>query len=481
MSLFGILNSAAAALRNTQTQIGTVSDNIGNSNSPTYVSRNAVLTESDPQAGGVDTVQIERAIDTALQQETLQQSTASSNSTYINNIYSQLEQLDGSASGTPSLVSAMQNFTSAFQALQATPESATAQQQVITAGQGLAETVQNIANGVGAMVTATQQQTTTDVGTLNTALSTIATLNNQIVAAKGAGQSTAALQDTLDSTIQTVANLVPVQVSFADNGTAQLSTPQGVSLVGITASNFSYNASTNSIYLTNDPAQTSLNSSFNSGQIGAELSALDTSPAGVASQNPASAPFQKVLDQLNSFADQFYAANPPGPATAFQAAYNNATPVNGTELASDFFTIPNFGATPSTDALNFEVNPALLNGTSTVKQAAATAVVNQLISTTNNFSSGGVSVTNESYTSIAGAMASNQTQRAQQAQANQTSAASTLSTTQTAYQNATGVNVNSQLSQLIVLQNTYGASAKVISVVQQLFTTLEGAVGATGG
>src|ERR1700743_484707 len=140
MSLFGILNSAAAALRNTQTQIGTVSDNIGNSNSPTYVSRNAVLTESDPQAGGVDTVQIERAVDKALQQETLQQSPASSNSTYINSIYSQLEQLDGSASGTPSLVSAMQNFTAAFQALQATPESTTAQQQVITAGEGLATT-----------------------------------------------------------------------------------------------------------------------------------------------------------------------------------------------------------------------------------------------------------------------------------------------------------------------------------------------------
>jgi len=476
MSLFGILNSAAAALRNTQTQIGTVSDNIGNSNSPTYVSRNAVLTESDPQAGGVDTVQIQRAVDTALQQELLQQSSAGSNQSYINNIYSQLEQLDGSASGTPSLVSAMQNFTAAFQALQATPESATAQQQAITAGQGLAETVQNIANGVGSMVTATQQQTATDVNTLNTALSTISTLNNQIVAAKGAGQSTAALQDTLDSALQTVASLVPVQVSFTDNGTAQLSTPQGVSLVGVNASSFTYDATTNSIYLSNDPAKTSLNASFNNGQIGAELSALDTSPAGVASQNPGSAPFQKVLDQLNTFVDQFYSTTPPG-ATAFQAAYNNATPTNAGELASDFFTIPSFGTTPNGDAFDFQVNPALLNGTATVKQSAATPVVTQLLAATNSFSAGGVSVTNESYTGIASSLASNQTQRAQQAQANQQAATTTLSTTQTAYQNATGVNVNQQLSQLIVLQNTYGASAKVISVVQQLFTALETAMG----
>ena len=100
-----------------------------------------------------------------------------------------------------------------------------------------------------------------------------------------------------------------------------------------------------------------------------------------------------------------------------------------------------------------------------------------LLAATNSFSAGGVSVTNESYTSIASALASNQTQRAQQVQANQQAASATLTTTQTAYQNATGVNVNSQLSQLIVLQNTYGASAKVISVVQQLFTALEAAMG----
>jgi flagellar hook-associated protein 1 FlgK len=103
--------------------------------------------------------------------------------------------------------------------------------------------------------------------------------------------------------------------------------------------------------------------------------------------------------------------------------------------------------------------------------------VTQLLAATNSFSSGGVSVTNESYTSIASALASNQTQIAQQAQANQQASSSTLTTTQTAYQNATGVNVNQQLSQLIVLQNTYGASAKVISVVQQLFTALEAAMG----
>jgi len=479
MSLFGILNSTAAALRNTQTQIGTVSDNIGNSNSTTYVSRNAVLTETDPQSGGVDTVQIERAVDTALQGEYFQQSSSSSNASYINNIYSQLEQLDGSDSGTPSLVSAMQNFTAAFQALQATPSSTTAQAQVISAGQGLAETVQNIANGVQSMITATQQQTQTDVSTLNSTLASIATLNTQIVQAQGAGQSTAALQDSLDAAIQTVSTLVPVQATFANNGTVQLTTPQGVSLVGVDASNFTYDAATDTIYATSDPNQTSLNGSFNSGQIGAEISALDTSAAGVASTTPGVAVFQKTLNQLNTFVDQFYAAG--ATPTAFQAAYNNATPTNTGEQATDFFTIPNYGATPSTDAFDFEVNPALVNGTATVKEASATAVVNQLIATTNSFSAGGVSVTNESYTQIASAMASNQTQLAQQAQANQTSASATLSTTQTAYQNATGVNVNSQLSQLIILQNTYGASAKVISVVQQLFTTLEGAVGATTG
>ena len=68
---------------------------------------------------------------------------------------------------------------------------------------------------------------------------------------------------------------------------------------------------------------------------------------------------------------------------------------------------------------------------------------------------------------------------AQQAQSDQQTASTALTTTQTTYANATGVNVDQQLSQLIVLQNSYGASAKVISVVDQLFTLLQGLNGTT--
>jgi flagellar hook-associated protein 1 len=478
MSLFGILNTAAASLLNTQTQIGTVSDNIGNSNSTSYVNRQATLVESNPASGGTDQVLITRAVNTALQQEYLQQSTASSGQTFVNNIYTQLEQLDGSAAGTPSLTSAMQEFTAAFQALQATPADASAQANVIQAGKTLVQTVQNIASGVQSMVTQVGQQTQTDVGTLNTTLANIATLNSQIAAANGTGQSTAALQDTLATALQTVSTLVPVRVSFAANGTAQLATTDGVELVGITASSFAFNSATDTIYAANDPTQASLNASFGTGQIGAEISTLDTSAAGVASQNPASAPLQKVMDQLNSFADQFYAA-PPAAATAFQAAYNNAAPSNTGELATDFFTISNFGATPSTDAFGFQVNPALVAGTATVKQSAASPVVGQLLAATNSFGAGGVTASNSTYTGIAEAIATNQTQRAQVAQSSQQASSAALTTTQTTYQNATGVNVNLELSQLIVLQNTYGASAKVISVVEQLFSALQSAVTAT--
>jgi flagellar hook-associated protein 1 FlgK len=478
MSLFGILNTATSALLNTQTQIGTVSDNIGNSNSPNFVARQATQIESNPASGGTDTVLITRAVNTALQQEFLQQTTAAGGQSVTNNIYTQLEQLDGSSTGTPVLASAMQAFTSAFQALQATPESTTAQDQVVQAGQGLVQAVQSISSGVEAIATQTQQQTQTDVGTLNTSLASIASLNTQIAAAANGGQPTAALEDTLDQTLQSVANLVPVQASFADNGTVQLTTPQGLQLVGITAANFSYDPTTNTIFATGDAAKSSLNSAIAGGQIGAELSTLDTSAAGVASQNPASAPLQKIRDQLNSFVDQFWAPNPPGPETAFQAAYNNAAPTNTGELAADFFTISNFGATPSTDRFGFQVNPALLNGTATVKQAAASPVTQQLVATTNNLSAGGVSVTNSTYTGIAQAFASNQTQRAQQAQSSQQAAAAGLTATQVTYQNATGVNVNEELSRLIVLQNTFGASAKVISVVEQLFTALQTAVSA---
>ncbi len=480
MGLLSILNSAAQSLLNVQTQLNTVSNNISNANSPNYTQRNATVVEEDPSAdNGFDQIVVNRAVNTTLQQEVLNQSSTSAQSTFVNGIYTQLEQLDGSSSGTPTLSAALQSFVSAVQAFQATPEDQPAQQQVIQAGQNFANSIQTIADGVEQISQQVQSQTSSDVSTLNTTLSSIASLNTQIVEAKADGQPTAALEDTRDAAIQQVSNLVPVQLTQNADGSISLSTPSGVQLVGLQSASFAFNSATDTIYSANDPAQTPLNTAFNTGQISAELSTLDTSAAGVASQTPSQAPLQKIRDQLNALVDLFVNPVSTGTPTAIQSAYDDATPVNTGELPTSFFTLPS-PLTAGTERFSLQVNANLLNGTNTLKESAATPLLNALTATNQTFSAGGLSLSNVSVSAVTDGIANNETARAQQAQSDQQTSATALATTQTTYANATGVNVDQQLAQLIVLQNSYGASAKVISVVDQLFTLLQGLNGSTG-
>lgn len=492
MSLFSIIDRAAQSLLNTQTQIGVVSDNISNSQNSGYVARNTSLVDS---AGGDQVVDVSRQVNQALQQSLLGQTTATTGTSYLNSIYQQLEQLSGSASGTPTLTSAMQALVTAFQNYAAEPGSQTTQTAVIQAASGLASAVQTLSNGIETIASQVQSQAESDVTTLNTQLSTIASLNQQIVTAQAAGRSTADLEDQRDAAVAQVAQLMPVSTTAQADGSLTLSTPGGVQLVsGSNAAQFNYtpySLGTNgtagtdaALTLQGDTSKTNYNAIFSSGKIGTELNILRVDDAGAASTDPSVAPLEKVRRQLDALVDQFYSSNAATP-TAFQAAYNNATTDAGTtELASNLFIVNNQGPGGSpqpagSDRTGFEVNPALLNGTATLKPAAANAVLQALtgnVSTT-ALSAGDVTNFTGTFTQLAEAIATAQTGRASTVSASATTATAALSTTQTAYSNATGVSVDQQLSSLVTLQSSYNASAKVISIVNSLNSTLMGIFG----
>jgi flagellar hook-associated protein 1 FlgK len=485
MSLTSILGISAQSLFNIETQIGITSQNIGNSSNQNYVQRNTQIVDTGSAAGVVD---VSRQVNGALQQELLSQSTSNGGNTYLNQIYQQLEQLTGSAAGTPDLTTSMQGLVSAFQSFQAQPESQSAATGVIQAAEGLVSSVQTIANGIETIAGQVQTQAESDVGSLNTDLTQISQLNAQIIAGKATGASTANLEDQRDTLVTQVATLVPLNVTEAANGGLRLATPDGVTLVdGTNAAQFAYTPYTlgtngtegtdASITLAGQPS-VSLNGSFGSGQIGSELKILRVDDAGAASSDPAVAPLEKVRRQLDSFVDQFYSSDSSTP-TAFQSAYNTAASGSSTDLAANFFVVNGQGAggnpqPAGSDRFGFTVNPALVDGSATVKAASGSSIVNALTqnSSSSALSAGDISNFSGTISALAAAITTAQTQRASSAQSSAQSSATSLSTVSTAYSNSTGVSMDQQLSALIVLQNAYNANAKVISVTNAITQTL---------
>jgi flagellar hook-associated protein 1 FlgK len=318
MSLLSILSNATNALLTSQAQINVVSSNIGNAQNPNYSSRSAVVVDKSPANGGTDSVvDVTRAVDGTLQTNYLNQTTNSAGATVVSQLYTQLEQLTGSSTESPVLSSALESFQNAWQALQTTPEDSTVQAQVLSSAQNLVNTIQTVSHGVEQAASQVTTQLGTDVSTLNSSLSQIAVLNQQIAQGNHQNQDTSSLQDARDQLITTVAGLVPVQQQMNADGTIYLSTPSGVSLVQQTAVQFSYNSSNDSIYQSNDPAKTPLNGALTSGQIGAEIGVLANTGSQTASDVNS---LNGYLSQVATINSAIAASGPPAAATAAQTA-----------------------------------------------------------------------------------------------------------------------------------------------------------------
>ena len=144
--------------------------------------------------------------------------------------------------------------------------------------------------------------------------------------------------------------------------------------------------------------------------------------------------------------------------------------VNGqlSELSEGFFT--------STDRYTFSVNSELLAGTQQLKKNSAANVVTALNSNDRNFIAVGLSLTNVSYKGLMSGIIGVASTNAKVVSDNAKLNADTLKMTEQRYHQDTGVNLDEELANLQVLQNAYAASARLITVIQTLFDTLQAAV-----
>jgi flagellar hook-associated protein 1 FlgK len=166
-------------------------------------------------------------------------------------------------------------------------------------------------------------------------------------------------------------------------------------------------------------------------------------------------------------------------AGGFAAAYNAAATTGSGELNNGFFTVSTNPSTGLADPATFQLNAALTAGTSSVKQAAGSAVVAALTNPQTYPATSpaglGLGLTANSSGTVSD-MTTAVLSYFQQA-ANTVNTQSTAATQQQTYyqqaiSNATGVNVDTELVNLTTLQNSYAASAHVITTINQMFQDL---------
>jgi flagellar hook-associated protein 1 FlgK len=484
VNLDNALVVASGGLANINRQMSLISQNVANAGTPNYAvetSTQQSLT-ADGQGLGVHSGPAVRDVDLALQGQVLSENATVAG---LQTRQSSLQALDATQ-GTPGqggdLASLIGDLQNQFSTLLNSPDSQAQQAQVVSSATALAQGI----NRLSAAYT-TQRQTAQDsivggLDTLNASLATIGSLSNKIVALHTSGQSTADLENQRDAAISGLSQLVDVKVLQQPNGAVLITTDTGFTLPLQGGTPFSTNGAAmqpNSYYPGGGVPPIMLGGvdvtkQLQGGQIGANITLRDTTlPTDQA--------------ELDEFAQNL--------ASRFAG--------QGLTLFSDpTGVVPAGGGVPAQNgyvgfAGIIQVNPAVQadpaavrDGTPSINAsglAGFTGIINQVLNATlgatpalaSNVSGlGPAGNLNAPYAAPATLRALASTVLAAQAQesastTNQLTTEQAVQSTLTGKLSAqSGVNMDTEMSLMIQLQNAYGANAKVIAAVQSMWTQL---------
>ena len=494
MSLDGALSIATGGLANVNRRMAVVSQNVANAGTPGYAAEIATQRSltADGVGLGVRSGPAIRNLDTMLQAEVFSQNATVAG---LHTRQTALQSIDA-AQGTPGqgddIPSQLGKLQDQFSTLLNDPASAPQQSQVVWAATTLAQSINTLSDAYTTQRQTAQDNIGTELATLNTTLGTIGGLSNKIVTLKAGGQSTADLENQRDAAMADLSQLLDVKALEQPNGDLMVVSDAGLVLpihgatnpfatvgVSVRPGTFYPGGGINGITL----GGADVTRQLRGGRIGANIALRDaTLPADQAeldefAQNLASR-FKGV--GLTLFTDP--AGNVPGPAVPPLPVQTNYVGFAGTiqvndrvqatpSLVRDGDSPPLPPATPV--AGNTVFISAVLNSTFGVNQPTG---IPWPTSQTSGLGFNGTLNAPYSAPMTLGGIAS--TVLASQAQDSATT--STQADTEQAVQTTlasklsaqSGVNMDTEMSNMIQLQNAYGANARVIAAVQTMWDQL---------
>lgn len=298
MGLSSALASAMSGLRANQAALSIVSSNVANSQTPGYVVQtpNQIEVTTGDFGSTAMTTGVSRELDTYVLNQLRTETGGSGYADQMANILKQLQNVYGTPGNDGTLETALNNFTSALQALSTSAGSSSAQTVALGAAQTLAQQLNVTTKGIQSLRSNVEQDLGTSAQQANAAMQKIADINTKLQGLSANDPSAATLMDQRDQAINTLSKYVDVRVVTDGSNQANIFTNTGIQLVGAgLASQFSFASAgalgATSLYNT-DPAKSGVgafnirlpngsqvdvvaNNVVSSGQIAADLKLRD--------------------------------------------------------------------------------------------------------------------------------------------------------------------------------------------------------------
>ncbi|MEP3437015.1 MAG: flagellar hook-associated protein FlgK [Hoeflea sp.] len=487
MSLSSAINSAQTSLSNYATQTNILSSNISNASNTEYSRRNAALATS---LAGAQVVTIQRAQDEVLFRTSMTStSTASGQDTLLNGLSGLKDSFGGNdyERAPVSLIATMRDTLSGYAAK---PGESTLAQTAVADASTAAAGLRDASAAVQDARLQADQEIKRQVHTLNELLADFETNNKAVYSGTQTGKDVSAELDQRDSLLKQISEIVGVTTVTRTGNDMALYTSSGITLFESVARPVTFESSSgfaagidgNSVYIDGV--------ALAAGE-GATTTARGSLQALLQIRDDYAPALQDQLDEMAralvvTFAETDQSAVPVLPDAPGLFTWSGGTVPGGATI------VPGIAA-------SITVNPALVQSLGGDPQLLRDGGINGASYNANPGGGAGFSSLLDSYVlaleepmafdPAAGLSSSSsvldfaadsvgwlELNRSEAASAHETREATRFRATE-ALSNATGVSLDEELSLLLELEQSYKASARLISVVDEMLNALMAAAG----
>jgi flagellar hook-associated protein 1 FlgK len=492
-SAFSIINSSFAS---TAAQSAVIARNISNANTPGY--SREIANQATNSFGGSDVISITRQANSALLDQLNASTSASASQSAISAGLSTLAQTVNDSASASSASGATQNgaspsamlanLQSALATYGADPSAASAGQAAVTAAANLTASLNSGSAAVQQVRSQADADIASSVATINSLLNQFTSVNATIVNGLQTGANVSSAEDSRDSILTQLSQQIGISTTTNTNGSTSIYTDSGVTLFQDIPQTLSFTptptltagANGNPVMVNGVPITGS----------SAPMAVQSGAIAGYAELRDSIAPeYQSQLDQvagglIDAFAETDQSATPTQPPLPGLFTYPGATGLptatNMTGLASQIEV--NANVDPSQGgSVNLLRDGGIsdpsgstytYNSTGAASYSGRIQQLTTAIDAPQTFDpSAGLGASNSlsGYANASVSWLQAQNQQASDAASYQSSVVSQASS---ALSNTTGVNLDTEMTNMLNIENSYTTTAKLLTTVNDMFSAL---------
>ncbi|MFN7054809.1 flagellar hook-associated protein FlgK [Hyphomonas sp.] len=233
MSISSALNIARTGLHVSGLRAETVAANVANASTPGYVRRSVAVSEtiSGGRSSGVQVVGIERAPDAVIKSQRRALTSDTAQATVLAQTWKALSTRLGSTADGSGLFKAFSDLDTALARAVTAPETATNLTLLMNAAKGITRELASLSEYTASLRAEADREIAAGVDTVNTALQQIESLNRRLAGIDRTSAQAAALFDERQRALDTISEYMPVKAIERDAGAIDVITPEGVFLL----------------------------------------------------------------------------------------------------------------------------------------------------------------------------------------------------------------------------------------------------------